>query len=406
MPPSLFKFRCVAWGLALLLLPVFAGCEPTGAARRPRDDTDGPTRVSHTRAEFEQMLDRWKMLLGELHQLELAFYTSHRSQRDDIAEQYYSKLEDGFELEAELLESALRTFVADPEENDDLRDFLITISSQLIAAEYYEDGLRISQSLIENQIEDAQVYNNAAKAAFACNEFGLADQYLRILTKSEGRESSAKRRLRLLPTYRQEWQRERKLRETEQLAADLPRVLLRTERGDMELELFENEAPNTVANFMKLVEQGFYDNLTFHRVVSEFAALGGDPHADGSGSPGYYIPHELERPDRRLHFRGSLCTVSEGLVANGCQFCLTFQPTPQLDGQSTVFGRVVRGIEVLARLQRIGVGLPSKSIQADRILEARVLRKRNHKYAPQMIPDPGAEQREENWKRMRRLLSR
>ena len=251
----------------------------------------------------------------------------------------------------------------EPEENQDLKEFLLRISSQLVAIDDYEAALRITQAMIENQIEDTQVYQNAAEAAFACCEFELAEQYLRILAKSESRESPAKRRLRLLPIYRKEWQREQKLREAELLAANLPRVLLRTERGEIELELFENEAPNTVANFISLVERGFYNNLTFHHVESGFAAIGGDPHADGTGSPGYFIKHEFDRPERRVHFRGSLSTVSEGPVANGCQFHLTFQPTPQLDGQSTVFGRIVRGMEVLSRLQRVGSGPNSRTVR-------------------------------------------
>ena len=81
---------------------------------------------------------------------------------------------------------------------------------------------------------------------------------------------------------------------------------MKTSAGDMEIELFENEAPNTVLNFITLVEKGFYDGLKFHRVLPGFMAQGGDPKGTGGGGPGYTIPCECYREDHRLHFRGSL----------------------------------------------------------------------------------------------------
>jgi cyclophilin family peptidyl-prolyl cis-trans isomerase len=383
-----------------------AGCGPAGSRTdtvRERGDQSG---LSRARAEFNETFDRWKNLLGQLRDLELAFHTSGRDQRQQLAAEYNDKLANGFAMEEELLTSAARSFAAEPEENGDLREFLIRVSTLLVGAECYEDGLRVSQLLLDNQVETPVVYANAARAAFACSEFQLADKYLRIVVTEQGDLSQAADRLRLIEFYRKQWKREQELRQAEQLAADLPRVILRTERGEIELELFENEAPNTVANFIRLVEQGFYDDLPFYKVIPEFAALSGCPNGDGSGSPGYFLPHEFKRDDRRVHFRGSLSTVSQGAYANGSQFQLTFLPTPQLEGESTVFGRVVRGIEVLAQLQRLDDNPLSVKIRPDRILTARVLRKRNHPYKPKTIPDPKADERRAHAERMRRLLSR
>ena len=123
------------------------------------------------------------------------------------------------------------------------------------------------------------------------------------------------------------WAKEKKIREAEDKADDLPRVLLKTSAGDIEIELFENEAPNTVLNFITLVDKGFYNGLKFHRVLPGFMAQGGDPKGDGTGGPGYTIPCECYQANHRLHFRGSLSMAHAGRDTGGSQFFLTFVPT-------------------------------------------------------------------------------
>jgi len=152
-----------------------------------------------------------------------------------------------------------------------------------------------------------------------------------------------------------------------------------------------------VANFIDLVEKGFYNGLTFHRVVARFMAQAGCPKGDGTGGPGYRIRCECYRPEHRLHFRGSLSMAHSGPHTGGSQFYLTFVPTRHLDGKHTVFGRVIRGMDVLAKLQRrvprdpLEVKInPHRNIRippADKIIEAKVLRKRNHPYVPKVIRD-------------------
>ena len=164
-------------------------------------------------------------------------------------------------------------------------------------------------------------------------------------------------------------------------------MLLKTNRGDIELELFENEAPNSVANFITLVEKGFYNGLTFHRVLPGFMAQGGDPKGDGSSGPGYRIAEEFTKPGHRLHFRGSLAMArSQPPDSAGSQFYLMFAPNSQLDGNYTVFGRVVKGFEVLAKIQRRNPEEPDQP-PPDKIIKAEVLRKRPHKYEVKTLPE-------------------
>jgi cyclophilin family peptidyl-prolyl cis-trans isomerase len=135
-----------------------------------------------------------------------------------------------------------------------------------------------------------------------------------------------------------------------------------------------------------LVKKGFYNGLTFHRVLQGFMAQGGDPVGNGTGGPGYSIACECYRPDARHHFRGSLSMAHAGRDTGGSQFFLTFAPTPQLDGKHTVFGRVVSGMDVLAKLQRRDP-TDTEAPRPDKILEAEVLRKRPHEYVPTKMPE-------------------
>lgn len=114
------------------------------------------------------------------------------------------------------------------------------------------------------------------------------------------------------------------------------------------IELFEKDAPNTVANFEKLANEGFYNGLTFHRVIPGFVAQGGCPHGTGTGGPGYQINCEIN-PNK--HERGALAMAHAGRNTGGSQFYIVYKPQPHLDGQHTVFGKVVSGMEHVDKFQ-------------------------------------------------------
>jgi len=163
----------------------------------------------------------------------------------------------------------------------------------------------------------------------------------------------AKKQSEALSATRLAWQREKSIRAQEAAADDLPRVNFRTTRGDITIELFENEAPIAVANFVSLVKRGYYDGLTFHRVLPAFMAQGGCNLGNGKGGPGYNIRDEHTLPKHRKHFRGLLSMAKTSAPnTGGSQFFLTFVPTSYLDGKHTVFGRVVEGMDAAASLKR------------------------------------------------------
>ncbi|MHA6483837.1 peptidylprolyl isomerase [Paenibacillus sp. strain BS8-2] len=118
--------------------------------------------------------------------------------------------------------------------------------------------------------------------------------------------------------------------------------------GEVVLDLFDQDAPNTVANFEKLTNEGFYNGLTFHRVIPGFVAQGGCPVGNGTGGPGYQINCEIN-PNK--HERGTLAMAHAGRNTGGSQFYICYQPQPHLDGGHTVFGKVTKGMEFVDALK-------------------------------------------------------
>src|SRR6266699_1900980 len=129
---------------------------------------------------------------------------------------------------------------------------------------------------------------------------------------------------------------------------------MQTSEGPITLELFDEDAPKTVANFRKLAAEGFYDGLTFHRVIKDFMIQGGCPEGTGTGGPGYTFEDE---PNQHRVVRGALAMANAGPNTNGSQFFLvTTQEAPWLDGKHTVFGQVVEGMDVVDKLEATETG--------------------------------------------------
>ena len=127
----------------------------------------------------------------------------------------------------------------------------------------------------------------------------------------------------------------------------------------IEVEFFENEAPLTVANFVKLTEDKFYDGLTFHRVIPGFVSQGGCPNGTGTGGPGYKIKCETEN-NPHTHEVGSLSMAHAGKDTGGSQFFIVHEPQPHLNGVHTVFGKVTSGMDTVIKMKN---GDVMKSVQ-------------------------------------------
>ena len=128
---------------------------------------------------------------------------------------------------------------------------------------------------------------------------------------------------------------------------------IHTRKGIMKIEFFEKDAPNTVNNFVELIQKGFYNGLTFHRVIPDFVIQGGCPRGDGTGGPGYTIDCELDGQNQ-YHDRGVLSMAHAGRNTGGSQFfiCHSRTNTAHLDRNHTVFGKVVEGLDVIDNIQQ------------------------------------------------------
>ena len=129
------------------------------------------------------------------------------------------------------------------------------------------------------------------------------------------------------------------------------RVKMETDKGTIELELYPEHAPVTVNNFVFLAREGFYDGITFHRVIADFMIQGGDPTGTGRGGPGYRFADELVGNPLK-HETGSLSMANAGPNTNGSQFFITHSPQPHLNGRHTVFGKVIKGQDVVNAIRQ------------------------------------------------------
>lgn len=128
----------------------------------------------------------------------------------------------------------------------------------------------------------------------------------------------------------------------------MSKAIIKTEKGDMTVQFYDNDAPNTVANFLKLAKSGYYDGVTFHRVINDFVIQGGDPTGTGAGGPGYSIDCELDG-ENQYHDRGVLSMAHAGRNTGGSQFfiCHSRTNTSHLDRNHTCFGKVIENVDVV-----------------------------------------------------------
>lgn len=343
-------------------------------------------------AEFARVFEQWKGMLADLSSLKVEYRASDARRRTEIEKQWKESIDKATAMQEQLIRTAQQAFVEAPNADPKVTDLLLGVLTDWNQRDDYEPMFTLGKLLMDNKCQDKQVAMLAGIAAFGVNDFDAAESwfaqakpYIDSGKRGDKAIQAAAMDMDNIPYYKEAWAKEKQIREAEAKADNSPRVLLKTSKGDIELELFENEAPNSVANFISLIEKGFYNGLTFHRVLPGFMAQGGCPKGDGTGDDGYKIAAEFTRPNHRLHFRGSLAMArSQSPDSAGTQFYLMFAPNKSLDGGYTVFGRIIRGYDVLAKLKRRDPENPDSS-SPDKIVEAKVVRKRPHEYVPKKV---------------------
>ncbi len=385
------------------------------------DDAAPPaaTTVAAAKAAFNQQFAAYKEALRQVERLRAEYQSADEPTRGKINAELTQRITAMQATVDALIADAIEVYRLASNTDPAITDLLVAVARYDVVGQplsppargtaggdRYEHALPIIKLLVDGGAQQPLLPVWGLVCAVATNDYDLAEKYLTMLEKSGALVDQSlytglggKELHQLAVSYasvfdeeREKWNKESAILAAEAEADNLPRVRLSTSKGDITLELFEDEAPDTVANFITLVKKGFYDGLTFHRVIPLFMAQAGDPVGDGTGGPGYAIHDEYFEPDARMHFRGSLSMAhSEASDSGGSQFFITFVPRSHLDGKYTVFGRVVDGMDVLADLQRRepnGNAAHDATLPPpDRILKAEVLRDRGHEYTFERLPD-------------------
>jgi len=370
-------------------------------AAPPAVPAAAPTGATPQEAAFAANFAKWKPLIAEIGKIQTEFQTTapnDQAARVALQQKFEPLRQQAMQLAPVLRKSAEDAYVVNPA-NKEVAELVFEFFASDFDEENNKEAWRMANMLKPNMVNNPDVnvktefFGRLAELAWRTNDFATSSAILHDEKLLPNSAQVAPMRQRA-EQYDKLWAAEAAIRDAEAKADDLPRVKISTTKGDIVVELFENEAPNTVANFVNLVEKKFYDGIAFHRVLPNFMAQGGDPltkdadpRNDGTGGPGYSIKCECTSPKARMHFRGSLSMAHAGPDTGGSQFFLTFVPTTGLDGKHTVFGRVIEGFDVLDKLQRVDPERPNPNIKPDVITSATVLRKRAHEYTP--VTGPG-----------------
>ena len=371
--------------LAVAVACVVAAAMGPAVGRQAEAKAD---QTAEAKAEFAEALGRMKKLMADLTVLQ-AQYQQPKADKSALEASFEAVKQEAQAAGERLEAAALGMLTVDPKD-EGAREIALAVMAGALESDNPVKALATATTIDAAGAGNSDMALMAATAALVTTRVDEAAAWLDKATAAGAEAEQVAQVRAALDRERPKIEAEIAVRKAEAEADDLPRVKFATSAGDIVIELFENEAPNTVANFVSLVGKGFYDGTPFHRVIGGFMAQGGDPTGTGTGGPGYAIACECEKPGARLHFRGPLSMAHAGKDSGGSQFFLTFRPTDHLNGRHTVFGRVIAGDEVLSKLARTqdAEGQPVPGIKPDTILKGEVVRKRDHAYTPDTLPNP------------------
>ena len=335
------------------------------------------------KASFQQAQTAMREIVAKLTELQ-AEYRKDGSDKRVIEAQFNETKTNGVAADIQLENAAFTLAIADPSDQE-AREHCGAVVAAAVEMDNPLKAFDLVKKLDAAGAASPDVVLLGASAAIVASRLDQAEAWIDQAKKAGVDDERIGELKQMVASERPKVDAEMKVRAKEEAAGNLPQVKIETTKGTVVVELFENEAPNTVANFITLVEQGFYDGTPFHRVIGGFMAQGGDPTGTGTGGPGHVIACECYAPNARKHFLGSLSMAHAGKDTGGSQFFLTFRPTEHLDGRHTVFGRVVEGFDVLPRLVRTEG--PFAGAAPDQIVKAEMIRKADRDYTPQKMPD-------------------
>ncbi len=375
------------------VMPVPASSATTNSDANSEPSQEQQQAYDAAMSEFEQV--RLELANAIADQREIYLHYVNREDRTPAAKQRYTQQRTAVrKLMDQLYRKALavtRTGVI----NEVVVRYIVTTVQHRVAVDYYDaDTFEGAAKMLDAGQNLQLLFAGAARSAVVIGQFDVARRLLETLVKSENVEEIDKILYANLDRYKEQWEAEQAFLTQSSDESNSPAVKLQTTQGDVVLELFLDQAPTTVANFIQLVEQGFYDGLDFYQVIDHALALTGDPSNLGEGTSGKFIKDEHDRIDKRYAFRGSLVMVKIPIGESGdflphsasSQFAIPFLPVSSISDQQTVFGRVIEGMDVVSRFRRVDPNKEKKKdeivMPADSIIEATVIRR------PETLPQP------------------
>ena len=363
-------------------------------------DSDKSIETKTAQSDFDVAITRWRSLTKIAGEAGLKFYSGSRGDSDANREVWKQAVLAGEQHRSVVEHAAMKLMQQSTTPSRELTTLLLQMHESESLKSHWHRANKIAETIrpfindnsaIGDEKFRESFLTNDAIAAISANDFDRAkkflDQHGSWVQNMPSRQFGLIAELDLLI---ENYRREQELIAKDAAGEPLPRVVLKTTKGKIELELFENQAPDTVGNFVHLVEQGFYTNLTFHRVIANFMAQTGGLGLDNrTREPPYAIFDEYQSPDARKHFQGYLSMANAGVPDSGAaQFFITLCPQPGLDGKHTVFGRVISGFDTLESINLTHSvsnevnenEIPGVSL--DYIISASVTQKRNHEYKP------------------------
>jgi cyclophilin family peptidyl-prolyl cis-trans isomerase len=366
------------------------------ASRLPEIGVVESTDENPLAQNYLKSVDAWREASKKM----MATTLNYQTDLTKSATEYLNEWADENSMANEKLSAVRRDAVAlyrsGPEKYSAIGDLLYGMLVHSVDRDDIEGMVEVAQVLVENRYPGEEIFAAGSLAAIGNCEFKTL-RYFWSEAESLGVQGPPTEEMESkIQLQEQKWKRELTFRAADAAADDLPRVEILTTKGRIVVELFEDQAPQTVANFIYLVENEYYNGLGFFRVLERYIAQVGCELNNGTGNPGYLIAGEGGRPNSRHHFRGTLAmalgndpkTKKADVNSGGSQFYFTLFPAPELDQEYCVFGRVIEGLDVLGRIDRMNLSDENErksGVVPDVIRDATVIRKRDHDYVPEIV---------------------
>ncbi len=361
-------------------------------------ENNSPQSIEEMRAEFDAAILELKDAIKAIKKTGHEFYEN----KSTVAHVYRSK----WKAEAVIAQTAYKRvreasfalFFETDNPGNQVNEIVSMMNQDLIAQGQLAKCYLTTKKLLKLYPDNKDLYNLMGRVSILNNDFAFAQQYYQANKEQAEQLGVPEGALygnsmdKLVTGY----ERELALRASDAQGEPLPQAIIKTNRGEIVIELFENQAPETVGNFVSLVQTGIYDGMIFHHVLRNLIADAGLMTMSRPQPVGYTIYDEHQRSDSRHHFRGSVAMVTKNNEPNtaAAEFRIMLVPGPNLDGKSTVFGRVISDMSILDNIQEtFQVNEEEdkeefiKDAVPDIIESITITNLRDHEYEPNRVKD-------------------